>query len=695
MAGKRQHYIPRLLQRGFLDDALQGAERTWLHRAGTEPSLVSIRDVGVREYFYSKLDADGVMTLDDLITSLESGIDADLKEFRSASVGPTVDPKAAARLTMHLTLRTAHVRSLFEKGAMQILDQVVSLASDLNRMRDLLGIDGAALTRTGSRVIDEAMKALPSGTLLPRRLAQRVMEFWIRESFEHFHEEAAPSIVRTLAELGDRLSDITREGHNKALMTADQSHWEDELSRLSWRTYAVSGAILPDCVALAQDAAGSITALVLREQHCMDAVILPIAHDRLLVGSSIGNLDISIESINHAGASSSDSFFVSRRAIDGEGLASLIGQRCAQVIDAAIDGALADVSTSKVSQKSKPSSERYMLEARSPKSFDFSLTCLDFADAKTVARLGRVLQVIIQELGRDMPLSRLDGITFAADYVGALERLDRGDPTLSIDASQPRSYGRAVAKCVRVLRSGERKEHLVFEAGVAMGLMADDEDSRSLALHLVVSMLAYVAHSALYEAQLEALPKGAVDVIVGRLHSGVSAAPGKYFTARASAFTDPMSGDRYATLVKDSLASAHESIGTARLSYRLDDNLDRLLDVALLHVSFVLDHAAEWLGHRDGLPSQDAFPGSSLLDDMENFDLQRWLELFGRDLRRLYESDEQFTSANIFALTRHVERLLWTVQIFPWPTEDGRLYVSVPMGDDERLLADRALARKL
>jgi hypothetical protein len=110
--------------------------------------------------------------------------------------------------------------------------------------------------------------------------------------------------------------------------------------------------------------------------------------------------------------------------------------------------------------------------------------------------------------------------------------------------------------------------------------------------------------------------------------------------------------------------------------------MDALLGVALPQISFVLSHAAEWLGHRDGLPDQDEFPGASLPNDLQAYELHLWLELFGRDLRNLYDADGLFTSAHIFALGRHVERLLWTVQICPWPMEDGSLYVTVPLGND-------------
>jgi hypothetical protein len=105
--------------------------------------------------------------------------------------------------------------------------------------------------------------------------------------------------------------------------------------------------------------------------------------------------------------------------------------------------------------------------------------------------------------------------------------------------------------------------------------------------------------------------------------------------------------------------------------------MDRLLDVALQHISFFLGHAAEWLGHRDGLPTQEQVLGSSLPEKLKVQGLRDWLELFGRDLQRLYDIDNQFTTENILALSRHVERLLWTMGIFPWPTADGGLYVTL------------------
>lgn len=317
MAGRRQHYVPQFLQRGFLVDADEEAERTWLHRRSAEARLVGIRDVGVREYFYSKLSTDGSASLDDLITSQERGLDADLASMRSTPAGTEIDPTIAARLTAHLTLRTAHVRSVFQQGVNLVLDQFVETATETGRMREFLGLDGSDRLGLKARIVDEALQMLPLGNLLPPELTQRMLNSLIRESFDEFYKESASAIVQALNNVGEGLTVTIRDSHNKALMTADQSHWQAELSQLRWRVCGVAGAILPDCISLAEDAAGEFTPLLLRERRQVDTVILPLAHDRLLVGSRRDHVNVRVDLINQASAACSDSFFISRQASDG------------------------------------------------------------------------------------------------------------------------------------------------------------------------------------------------------------------------------------------------------------------------------------------------------------------------------------------------------------------------------------------
>ncbi len=688
MAGKRQHYVPRFLQRGFLYDPHCDAERTWLHRRGARARLVGIRDVGVGEYFYSKLRADGVETLDDVITAIEGGLDGELSALRRAPVDEPIDPKVAARLTTHLMLRTAHVRSVFEQGAVQIFNAAIPVLSDPNVVRDHIDLDklgGAAAFQGG---VDDALKSLPLDALaIPHPLARRMLSFMSRERFDSFFAGAGPMIVQALTEMTKNIPVQIREAHNKSLEAIQNSRWEERLAELSWSTQEVVGAVLPDCVVLAREKGQDFTPLLLSDREKVELVILPLSHDRILVGWAGVKAPIEVKSLNAGSVACSDSFFISRCADDGAGLSDLIGQRPAKAIRASVDKALSGFRrrTGGVKVSGIPVEPR-VSETEDLASFSFSLTCLDFADSEIATRLGEIIKVIVHEMGRGIPLATLDGITFAFDYPAALLGLDRGDEAISPSESQPRDYGRPVAKSVQVFRGGESKSHIVIDSVIADWLLSDDEDNRTSAIHLILNMLADLGHTERYEAQLKGISVATPDEITRMLHSSVSAAPGSYFGARESAFCDPKAGERYATLVRDSLAAAHEAIAKARLAYRVSNSLENLLGEALPHISFVLTHAAQWLGHRDGLPSQDVFPGSSLPGDLKAYDLNFWLELFARDLRNLYDADGQFTSENIFALSRHVERLLWTVQICPWPMEDGTPYVSVPLGNDAALL---------
>jgi len=418
-------------------------------------------------------------------------------------------------------------------------------------------------------------------------------------------------------------------------------------------------------------------------------------HNRLLVGSPGARPEIPLASINEACAACSDSFFISRRAADGASFSGLIGQRSALAIEAIADAALVELKSAGASEVAlDPRGNHPRIEIETLRSFTFSVACLGFEDAEAAAGIGEISKVLVQEVSRRLPLSHLDGITFAADYASALHDLDRGDPSLGTDGTQPRDYGRPVAKCVRVVRAGEAKEHIVVDAILAVDLLGSDPERRACAIQLLVAMLAHAAHGPLYEAQLAKCPPPAFDGVARMVHSAVSTAPGKYFAARESAFADPNAGERYATLVRDSLASARNAVAEARLAYRVSADLPQLLDVATLQLSFLIGHTAEWLGHRDGLPPQETFPGSSLPDDLRAFDLHRWLELLGQDLRLLYDAPERFTNVNIIALGKHAERLLWPLQICPWLLPDGNAFVSVPIGEDESLLgSDQGAAR--
>jgi hypothetical protein len=629
------------------------------------------------EYFYSKRSKDGEKTLDDLITDSESEIQTKLLALRRGMPDVQVDPGVAASLVAHLTIRTAHVRSIFQEGIAEMLDQFSELAADSEWFRSVSGVDSLEPSQALDDAIREAMASTPLAAL-PEPLVHRMVRFHRREAFDETAKTLTPIVTGALDQFRTGLVNTVRDAHNKALLNSDQSAWREDLSQLSWRLISVEGAILPDCVTLARELDGAYVPLTLRGSTLPDLVILPVAHDRLLVGSQTPEFTVEVEKFNRAAALCSDGFFIARKEHGYEGLSDLIGQRASEVVLRAVRDAIQETREREVAS---PLETMETLKADNvvptSSSFSYSINSSDFDEA-TIRRLAGPLATIVQERDREVSLSNLDGMTFAVNYAAAVEALDRGDPTLGIDRSQPREYGEAVAKCVTVRREGVQKLHLVFQAGIGAGLLHGDEDHRRQSLHIIVSMLAHVAHIHQFETGLETAPRVPLDPVARCLHDYISSSPGMYYGARSSAFTNHRHAEIYADLTKSSLTLAFEATRVARAGYGLDDDLDKLLRVALPHLSNFLSHAAEWLGHRDGLVAEDGELEKTLPEHLKSLGLNNWLELYGQDLRRLYDVPGQFNRANIYSLSRHVERLLWTMLIFPWPTEDGRAFFSVP-----------------
>ena len=152
---------------------------------------------------------------------------------------------------------------------------------------------------------------------------------------------------------------------------------------------------------------------------------------------------------------------------------------------------------------------------------------------------------------------------------------------------------------VAVIRDGGRKEHLVLAAGIANSWTSDNTEVRAGGLHLLIKMLAGIAHSTRYAAVHAT--GGTPDVMGRELHLAVARTPSGYWSARQAAFVAPNEGQSYADLAIDSLDFVGREIEAARGRMADDSDVGEAFLIALQSISAVLGHAADWLGHRDGL----------------------------------------------------------------------------------------------
>ena len=232
---------------------------------------------------------------------------------------------------------------------------------------------------------------------------------------------------------------------------------------------------------------------------------------------------------------------------------------------------------------------------------------------------------------------------------------------------------------ITVERHGQRKEHVVVSAGIAGAWLSEDAETRTGALNILVKMLASVAHGTRFNR--DAAVTFRPDPLTAAIHLTTAATPTAWFSARSAAFVAPHLGAAYADLVIDGLEFAKREIANERAASRVTGDIGNVTRRASDCISAILRHCADWLGHRAGLAERQTFPGDDLPVRLQTRGLDRWIDLFGRNLAAVYEhEDAGLNMAVIMRLRRHVDQLLWALGIFVWLEEDDVRCVVAEMG---------------
>ena len=142
MTGKRQHYIPQFLQRGFAVSPDEEKPETWLYRRGAaEPSKAALRHVSVGKSFY-RYKAPGVdISADEAITRVEGRrLSPLVRRLRTSKDGAISEGDRAglAELFVHIHARTKAVWEIARSQAPPMFERLRRFARDKTAVRDTL-----------------------------------------------------------------------------------------------------------------------------------------------------------------------------------------------------------------------------------------------------------------------------------------------------------------------------------------------------------------------------------------------------------------------------------------------------------------------------------------------------------------------------------------------------------------------------
>lgn len=686
MLGPNEHHIPRFFQRAFAVKRKGGEpNEIWEYREDNA-ELRSISQTGSEEHFYG---AD----LDAKLKIPENSLGSHFASLRKQPVGAAVDSLLAAELVMHLAPRARHFRASMGEAVRQLMDETETLLGDSGRLAALMGVNADTPDDRFAEKMWESLGRLGADIEaigLPRPLIERIGFFLVREQFDSTIVGSAASMRAMVDRFASEVPGHVRDGHNQALerFAEGPSPRRDLIASFSWTIEAapLGGAILPDCVALALSPDEPPLPLMFVGAE-IEAAIMPLTTEKLLVGWKSGTEIPDLSRFNADAAACSAEFFLAN-ALDPEfqRLAGDIGSRSSRYFEKATQEAI-DAHAPRQPPpdvgKSDPVLDHLAL-TESDLSIAYEVYLHDFGDAAIAERLAAAVRPVVEGFARAMPLARLDGITFADDFQAALRLYTDalGDPPPNAEATNSGLLGDIITRT----QEGEIKGRVVLSLLVADYLLRETEEELAFGRRVLVHQLVLVAlmeyHERVFPGFLAELP--IEDELDAWLFPYGGDARNAYIAARiAGGFGEgPLLADFYRSSLLRCLRQLRAVSETERTCFAHHKDADRLAAIVFPFVGPALYFAAALLAHCEATDEDILDSEGRLRGLLEEMGLTFWLADFGKDLQRFFRDLGQWASlSDVLRFNRHVERLLWSVSIFPWKSAEGlRIEVLFPPG---------------
>ena len=283
MAGKRQHFIPRFLQEGFVDSTKRGKKSTWVFRHDTQPFNTNIANVGVEGKFYT---SDQDTTVDDAITKAENDFSALLNEIRAESNSALLDSNLP-RLIAHLEIRTRNLR----ENLLQVGEFLVSQFVDFMSNEEMFSSWLKSTIYDRPSIIREGFEQHVKEHNLPEFFIEPLMMIATRAGPDLIDQNKPSYVMQAglFREIFRRdLKKSIKGGHIKALKTSIAPDTKIEwYKHLTYKVVSISKdnpVILGDSVVVFHTESAKLYKPFLEEGDKLLAVYLPISSNQVLVG---------------------------------------------------------------------------------------------------------------------------------------------------------------------------------------------------------------------------------------------------------------------------------------------------------------------------------------------------------------------------------------------------------------------------
>lgn len=321
MAGIRQHFMPRFLQKGFASRTTTSEAYTWVFRKGASPFEANTINVGVEGRFYNEGED---TEADDLITSDEYKFDSLVRDIKDGVTSSLADPQLPEMIA-HLEIRTRHLRQNFIRMSDIAGSWLFNfMSSDRDTFADLL-----------------KRYCLKDSSWLHRSFSERPeLSHELREYITTHYE---PLILKTIDQLRPDFSNLAAE--SRPVLIDQMRQWiksehlealkqpvvlEPRVQRYKDLAYALlqtnEPLILGDSLVLFHVDGPQSYKPFLDETDSLNAVYLPLTPERVLVGVRPGFVPVTTDLRKAIARCSLELFIASENTESNLRLQEIIGE---------------------------------------------------------------------------------------------------------------------------------------------------------------------------------------------------------------------------------------------------------------------------------------------------------------------------------------------------------------------------------
>lgn len=325
MSGKRHHYIPQLLLRGFLSKKKKKEMYSYVYEKGKASYEANIKNIAVETYFYKHADNDA----DESITKKEGMFATEINRIRSTGSLDGVSLEVLVSFVESLAVRTKNMRSLLEDSTGYLIESASKAILADSNLDDAINVALSDEDKLIDECVAEIVAAAPHlDKLFVRRLVVKKFQE-NRPQLEQFMYGAAKAFgPQMFTNLSKNIPTEVAKAQVRCLNNESLHGGRSEnYLKLCWtlEIFDEGALILGDVGPLGIDSKGGVVPLLFEGD--LSTIFLPIRSNILLVGSKESEaMKLTADEVNLLTASMSINFFVSAKDTqDINRLKNLIG----------------------------------------------------------------------------------------------------------------------------------------------------------------------------------------------------------------------------------------------------------------------------------------------------------------------------------------------------------------------------------